>query len=115
MEHLLNQLSDIYRPIVGSETTATGIVTRTFAASPTYSDVPCKLDVLFDTSQYVSSTPGGIITGNELVCFYMPDVDVQFEDRVVIDSINYIVRPFIPIYGMTNKHHLEVILGMEET
>lgn len=79
------------------------------------SGVPCRIQYMFVTSAFLSQTPVSQITGNDYVGFFKKDLDIRTGDRVTWEGLYLYVRPINPIFASKSKHHLEVMMGLQET
>lgn len=78
--------------------------------------IPCRIDYMFVTSSYISQTPNGQITGNDYVGYFNPNTNIRHGDRITWQNMYLYVRPINFVFGATNKvHHLEVMMGLQET
>lgn len=81
-----------------------------------YPNVSCRIDYMFVTSSYLSKTPNGIISGNDYIAFFDKSVDIQRGDRIVWQELTLYARPINYTFaGGSSVHHLEVMLGLQET
>lgn len=108
---LLSQECTIHRKTKTKN--AYGHVINTWVAQATH--VKCRIQYMFVTSAFLSQTPVSQITGNDYVGFFEKTLDIKHGDRVTWEGLYLYVRPINPIFGNRSKHHLEVMMGLQET
>ena len=79
-------------------------------------NVSCRIDYMFVTSAFLSQTPNGHISGNDYVGFFNKGQDIQAGDRITWQGLKLFTRPINYTFGSGSAiHHLEVMLGLQET
>ena len=106
---LFKQTADIYRKQI-SVKDAAGESQAEYAATPTYTAVPCLFNQL-SGNQVISYQGLGIQARNDLFVDY--SVDIKIGDKVVVEGVIYYVVYKDNMVGNRWQHHINCALNTE--
>jgi hypothetical protein len=112
-ENLLIEKVDIYRKTVSKNNDA-GYTTKP-VWTEIATDVPCRINHLFESSSGIRILTGGATLENDYIGFFKKNVDIVAGDKVTYNGMDLFVKPIFNAYNSTTIHHKEVYLGMAET
>lgn len=108
---LLNQKCDIERKSTSRD--GRGNTVSVWSASS--NNVPCRINMQTITTPEYGQTGSGLSAENSFIGFFEKDANILVGDRVLWSGTELFVKGVPPVYDSMNLHHIEVLLGLQET